>query len=40
MILNQGDDSATSIPAASMFVIGVAVVINGNIHQDLKVVNE
>ncbi|KAJ6436676.1 chitinase [Purpureocillium lavendulum] len=39
MILNNGDDSATPVPAIFMFVPGMPVVVNYNNHQGLKVVN-
>jgi len=39
MILNHGDDSATPVPAIFMFVPGMAVVVNHNTHQGLKLVN-
>lgn len=39
MILNQGDDSEISVPAIFMFVPGMPVVVNQNIHQGLKLVN-
>ena len=39
MILNYGDDSGIPIPAIFMFVPGMPVTINHNIHQGLKLVN-
>ncbi|KAF5252652.1 hypothetical protein FOXYS1_14623 [Fusarium oxysporum] len=39
MMLGQGDDSATSVPAVFMFVPGMPVVVNQNMHQGLKLVN-
>ncbi|KJZ69284.1 hypothetical protein HIM_11320 [Hirsutella minnesotensis 3608] len=39
MMLKQGDDSAISVPAVFMFVAGMAVVVNHNTHQGLKLVN-
>lgn len=39
MMLNQGDDSSVSVPAIFMFVPGMAIVVNKNTHQGLKVVN-
>ncbi len=39
MILNQGDDSNIPVPAVFMFVPGMPVVVNQNIHQGLKFVN-
>jgi hypothetical protein len=39
MILNYGDDSSVPVPAIFMFVPGMPVVINRNIHQGLKLVN-
>ncbi|TVY62373.1 Ankyrin repeat domain-containing protein 50 [Fusarium oxysporum f. sp. cubense] len=39
MMLGQGDDSAISVPAVFMFVPGMPVVVNQNMHQGLKRVN-
>ncbi|PNP57188.1 hypothetical protein FNYG_15288 [Fusarium nygamai] len=39
MMLGQGDDSAISVPAVFMFVPGMPVVVNQNMHQGLKLVN-
>jgi hypothetical protein len=39
MMLSQGDDSGIPVPAIFMFVPGMAVVVNQNIHQGLKLVN-
>jgi hypothetical protein len=39
MMLGQGDDSAISMPAVFMFVPGMPVVVNQNMHQGLKRVN-
>ncbi|XP_044722208.1 PIF1 protein [Hirsutella rhossiliensis] len=39
LMLGQGDDSATPVPAVFVFVPGMPVVVNQNTHQGLKVVN-
>ncbi|KAL8369050.1 hypothetical protein RB599_004476 [Gaeumannomyces hyphopodioides] len=39
MMLGHGDDSAIPVPAVFMFVPGMPVVVNHNIHQGLKLVN-
>jgi hypothetical protein len=39
MILNQGDDSEIPVLGIFMFVPGMPVVVNQNIHQGLKLVN-
>ncbi|OWT42275.1 hypothetical protein VFPPC_18429 [Pochonia chlamydosporia 170] len=39
MMMGYGDDSAIPVPAIFMFVPGMAVVVNQNTHQGLKVVN-
>ncbi len=39
IVLNQGDDNAIPVPAVFMFVPGMPVVVNQNIHQSLKLVN-
>jgi hypothetical protein len=39
MMLSQGDDSATPVPAVFMFVPGMPVVVNHNTFQGLKLVN-
>ncbi|KAL8284658.1 hypothetical protein RB597_008496 [Gaeumannomyces tritici] len=39
MILGYGDDSAIPVPAVFVFVPGMPVVVNHNIHQGLKLVN-
>ncbi|XP_044717892.1 PIF1-like helicase domain-containing protein [Hirsutella rhossiliensis] len=39
LMLGQGDDSATAVPAVFLFVPGMPVVVNQNTHQGLKVVN-
>ncbi|KAJ0128465.1 Uncharacterized protein HZ326_28440 [Fusarium oxysporum f. sp. albedinis] len=39
MMLGQDDDSAISVPAVFMFVPGMPVVVNQNMHQGLKLVN-
>ncbi|KJZ73070.1 hypothetical protein HIM_07454 [Hirsutella minnesotensis 3608] len=39
MMLRQGDDSAIPVPAVFMFVAGMAVVVNHNTHQGLKLVD-
>ncbi|KAH7177142.1 hypothetical protein DER46DRAFT_588004 [Fusarium sp. MPI-SDFR-AT-0072] len=38
-MLGQGNDSAISVPAVFMFVPGMPVVMNQNMHQGLKFVN-
>ncbi|KJZ70841.1 hypothetical protein HIM_09755 [Hirsutella minnesotensis 3608] len=38
-MLKQGDDNAIPVPAVFMFVAGMAVVVNHNTHQGLKLVN-
>ncbi|KID59374.1 hypothetical protein MBR_10622, partial [Metarhizium brunneum ARSEF 3297] len=38
-MMGYGDDSAIPVPAIFMFVPGMAVVVNQNTHQGLKVVN-
>ena len=38
-ILSHGDDSSIPVPAVFMFVSGMPVVVNQNIHQALKLVN-
>ncbi|KAM4058352.1 PIF1-like helicase [Hirsutella rhossiliensis] len=39
LMLGQGDDSATPVPAVFLFVPGMPVVVNQNTHQGLKLVN-
>ncbi|KJZ69273.1 hypothetical protein HIM_11332 [Hirsutella minnesotensis 3608] len=39
IMLKQGDDSAIPVPAVFMYVAGMAVVVNHNTHQGLKLVN-
>ncbi|KAM4056467.1 PIF1-like helicase [Hirsutella rhossiliensis] len=39
LMLCQGDDSATPVPAVFVFVPGMPVVVNQNTHQGLKLVN-
>jgi hypothetical protein len=39
MMLNHGDNSSIPVPAVFMFVPGMPVGVNQNIHQGLKVVN-
>ncbi|KAM4061649.1 PIF1-like helicase [Hirsutella rhossiliensis] len=39
LMLGQGDDSATPVPAVFVFVPGMPVVVNQNTHQGLKLVN-
>lgn len=39
MILNQGDYSEIPVPSIFMFIPGMPVVVNQNIHQGLKLVN-
>ncbi|KAF6790665.1 DNA repair and recombination protein, partial [Colletotrichum musicola] len=39
LILSQGDESTTSVPAVFLFVPGMPVIVNQNIHQSLKLVN-
>ncbi|KAM4061528.1 PIF1-like helicase [Hirsutella rhossiliensis] len=39
LMLRQGDDSATPVPAVFVFVPGMPVVVNQNTHQGLKLVN-
>ncbi|KAK0716745.1 hypothetical protein B0T26DRAFT_750888 [Lasiosphaeria miniovina] len=39
MILSQGDDNALPVPTIFMFVSGMPIVVNQNIHQGLKLVN-
>lgn len=36
MVLNQGDESATPVPAVLMFVPGMPIMVNRNTHQGLK----
>ncbi|XP_044715953.1 tetratricopeptide repeat domain-containing protein [Hirsutella rhossiliensis] len=39
LMLGQGDDSATPVPAVFLFVPGMPVVVNQNTHQGMKLVN-
>ncbi|KAF6802740.1 hypothetical protein CPLU01_16143, partial [Colletotrichum plurivorum] len=39
LILSQGDESTTSVPAVFLFVPGMPIIVNQNIHQSLKLVN-
>ncbi|KAF5252653.1 hypothetical protein FOXYS1_14622 [Fusarium oxysporum] len=40
MMLGQGDDSAISVPAVFMFVLGMLVVVKQDMHQGLRRVND